>query len=62
MHKSTSLIGKLIVIFKLEPEVHVLKFKHIIQCDEKLMRLKKRNADSNSDLLNQKQSMLQQEF
>jgi len=52
----------LIVIFKLEPEVHVLKFKHIIQCDEKLMRLKKRNAGSNSDLLNQKQSMLQQEF
>jgi hypothetical protein len=34
----------MIVIFKFEPEDHVLKFKHIIRYYEKLMRLKKRNA------------------
>jgi len=31
------------VILKLEPAVHVLKFKHIIRYHEKFMRLKKRN-------------------
>jgi hypothetical protein len=34
----------MIMIFKFEPEGHVLKFKHIIRYHGKLMRLKKRNV------------------
>ena len=34
----------LIVILKLEFDVHVLKLKHIFRYHEKLMRLKKRNV------------------
>jgi hypothetical protein len=45
----------MIVIFKFEPEGHVLKFKHIIRYPEKLMRLKKRNVGFKSRIVPNKE-------